>query len=624
MIIVISDLHLQHTSHDLIRYKEGDTWKKSGLRRNVGAGAFKLLFETVFDRAVRARSDRIDIVFAGDIFEIHRTPLWLTGNPDEPSNPYDQQPSENQALKTKVNRILNYVQNESKDCWDVIDTFVREGNVTRNGTTNSLKEAEDVCGPDGVHTHYLPGNHDRLLNAWPETRKRVRDLLSIDAPDPEAPFPHSKSWTDDDNYPQGVLIRHGHEYDPYNFPVDVEEGNALDKGQDTYLKPTFGAYMTVDFATRLATAFRVYNEVEMRDSEKEKNEKALRKFYLRLLEFDDVRPLSVVPEYLKQICREAVQNEQDIVSHLIPALKDIRKQAEETRFIQKKGGAKTYFLSTELFDRLIEPLTGNLDVDTLETAIDLFSALSDTPPPRQIARHEPDVQNNHVELVIAGHTHEPGQVPIRYIRYDDEKTPQYYMNSGTWRTRIPNGLGETFGRLRSYTSIFCYDADEIQQFDDERTFETWTGHMEAPKFDRFKKDVSSDRVNRAPARLQFRELRINRIPDEIEAGTAELSLELGVDATKQRWEGTVENQKQVTLDLDRIDVPPATDGDVWIRGVEQDANWLTFIDPDDPLPWGLTNIPLDEEGEFEPGEHTFAATDQLGTEIVVVYEISGQ
>ena len=64
-----------------------------------------------------------------------------------------------------------------------------------------------------VVLHYIPGNHDRLLNASPAIRIKVRELLGQEKSG--EPFEHQYL-----HYAQGkamVFVRHGHEYDSSNF-----------------------------------------------------------------------------------------------------------------------------------------------------------------------------------------------------------------------------------------------------------------------------------------------------------------------------------------------------------------------------------------------------------------------
>ena len=79
MIVVISDLHLQHTSLDVVRRDEGGKVLETRIARNVGAGALALLFSELVENAQRCSAKEVHLVFAGDIFELHRTPLWLLG-----------------------------------------------------------------------------------------------------------------------------------------------------------------------------------------------------------------------------------------------------------------------------------------------------------------------------------------------------------------------------------------------------------------------------------------------------------------------------------------------------------------------------------------------------------------
>ena len=77
MIVVISDLHLQHTALDSIRRDEAGKVLETRSCTSVEAGALSLLFAEIVANASGVGATEVHLVFAGDIFELHRTPLWL-------------------------------------------------------------------------------------------------------------------------------------------------------------------------------------------------------------------------------------------------------------------------------------------------------------------------------------------------------------------------------------------------------------------------------------------------------------------------------------------------------------------------------------------------------------------
>jgi len=112
MLIIISDLHLQDTLFDCVRYRDGDVLNQIGVRRNVKAAAFERLIARIREAARRRRSEEIQLVFAGDIFELHRAPTWFFG-PDNHVRPTDHPVGEDDPanpLRKKVDAILNRLE----------------------------------------------------------------------------------------------------------------------------------------------------------------------------------------------------------------------------------------------------------------------------------------------------------------------------------------------------------------------------------------------------------------------------------------------------------------------------------------------------------------------------------
>jgi len=81
----------------------------------------------------------------------------------------------------------------------------------------------------------------------------------------------------------------------------------------------------------------------------------------------------------------------------------------------------------------------------------------DIPHPEMFAMREKMVQKKEVRLVVAGHTHHP---EVRLIASDSE-SDRFYVNTGTWRNRIPATPDErSFGRLKSLTYVVLYPPSE--------------------------------------------------------------------------------------------------------------------------------------------------------------------
>jgi len=432
VIVVISDLHLQHLANDRVRYLKENQVHEASVLRNVSGEALELLFSEIHRAVDRFNVKEIELVFAGDIFEINRSPAWFDMRDPvrlRPTGPLDD------ALKQRVTDILDKIEDENAHFFQTLANFV--ANQTY-GAATSLKQIANVT----VTVSYVPGNHDRLVNAWPSTRATVRRLLAM-SPD-AAPFDHVIDRLADFR----TRIIHGHEYDSYNFATT-----------QSYDDPCFGDVITVDVAARLATSFRAYHHDLLRAPNE--TGAALRRLYLGLTEFDDFRPASNIETYLKGLAGESV------AALLHRGLLDIFGTLQNEPLVT----AQFTHLPGPIAD-FVAGVVGLLSPDHLLEAIGAAARYSDEPgDPARYARWE-RVRAPNLKYVVAGHTHRPDVVSLG----DDT----FYLDTGTWRTSLREGNGG-IGRARAYTYVFCYSKAE-RSAQGDACAETWTGHLIGEKY----------------------------------------------------------------------------------------------------------------------------------------------
>lgn len=571
MLAIISDLHLQQTHSDSLRYRAGHQVRQTGVRRNIKPAALDRLFRAIDEAADRHGSNEVHLVLAGDIFEFHRTPLWFFGDrnevrpidaagPDAATNP----------LREKVRWILAEIAAEHAEVWSALRQRVNERQA----------------GPHPISVHYLPGNHDRLANAWGSVRAEIRRLLGL--PESEAPFPVRLDFTAAGIANYGVRVRHGHEYDPPNFTHSSDRKPALTVDWPGYLAPAFGDYITVDVATRLALAFRARYAAAMRSSSGER----LRQLYLALLEFDDVRPASLLVDYLVQ---QMGAHRRSTFELLRPVLRDALETAVADPFFMEYARKHLPGILLQLVPELLK----NLSAETIERAVRLLVETSGKPAksPAEQARADLDPEGG-FDLIIGGHTHVPELVSLPSR---PAGPPALYLNSGTWRTTLPAGV-ESFGRLRAYTYVFCYSAaEQTAEHADGRRFESWTGHLSSDAIGPYDEPAKT----LAPAATGVRQLRFTTLEVldiQKEWRGAELRVNLGVDDQPhtQEWSRV---RPGITYAIERPPLPldPRLDGEVWFHGKELDLG-TSILNPDDPLPWGIHRLARDPDtGQFQSG-----------------------
>lgn len=609
MLVVVSDLHLQHVSADPIRYVRDGVVRESGVRRNVTAGAFQMLLADVHARAKRAMSNHIELVFAGDIFELLRTPLWFCGGAMDvrPTSIDLGADSSLNPLCAKIHEVLDAIIEDNKPIWPVLARFVHEGTLERKGSVLSLDPGTVV------HVHYIPGNHDRLVNAWPSVRRRVREILCMPASD--RPFPHTIDRPKDTGY--RVKVRHGHEYDRWNIGVHVPFGKPIDLTDEEYLAPCSGDYVTLEIATRLCVGFRALHGRVLRSGD-ERGEK-MRDFYNALVEFDDVRPPSLLLKYLESRLGSMGS---ELFELLRPVLLDLYFAALDSPFFQDMANRMELLkFFREPVVTIVREALQSLSPTSLESLVQRLRAMdtsSDTDRAAAMASRESGVAEGLYDIIVAGHTHHPDQVPLPNGGKSNREV--FFLDSGTWRSTIRVGIGDSFGRMRAYTIVMCYSDEECLKMTDGRRFETWTGHLAGEKFGPY--DVEIGPLATTHHKLVMHALRFEQVDEGETSDGAEVFLCWGVDGLAQTFERNgVHNGSHIYLDKPLIDLHSNLDGEFWIFGREVDLGSRSILDTDDVFPWSVRYLRRGPDGEFIPGKGEVILHRPNNTHIVLEYEV---
>ncbi|SOD02021.1 hypothetical protein SAMN05216486_10211 [bacterium JGI 053] len=467
MLVVISDLHLEEEESVVI----DPTGKRVGRRRNLPAKPFIDFAARLAHDADHNRANRLDLVLAGDIFDIHRSGLWFkpAGGPmpwDAPVSP---------ALGAKVLAILNAIESQDQHEGDgVHDALAVFSRLARGKYLKGGEEVDFPLGPAKIRIHYLTGNHDRLCNATDEIRARVREILGIPPAGPGERFPNQILFDD-----PPVLIRHGHEYEFTNFSVDNSKLKEipLQLPQADYDAPAFGDLVTVQIASRLPAAFREHHgDAAILASG------PLQHIYDRLIEFDDVRPQSALIEF--------VLNDPDVPraqawDAVEPVLRKILNELGGNAFLRKslkardKWGLDAIDLVQAILGTRAWELTRKLPLKGIEAVIRQVRGGVEKPPVDYAAR-EKVIRDGTARLLIAGHTHNP---TVELAASDATHGERYYVDTGTWRNRVPSTPdGKGFGHLKALTYVEVYRSDEDQpsKVDDPRSATTSASDTAVP------------------------------------------------------------------------------------------------------------------------------------------------
>ncbi|QRN83688.1 metallophosphoesterase [Chloroflexota bacterium] len=428
MLVVLSDLH----------FSEAQSTRIGNLtfNKNLDPEIYRAYLREINQIALSNQIRQVDLVLAGDIFEITRSAIWFDG----PYRPYvdnrDVEPGS--PLEAKILQILDAIAVEDK----VKETLL---------LFRTLEERFDV----DVRLHYVVGNHDRLLNATPELRRKARALLGVGGGD--LPLIHQFIYQDEEEK-SFCLVRHGHEYDPMNFSVDTHALEVIptEFSEDIYGNAPLGDIITIEFGAALPNYF-----VEHYGEERIISNPILMALYQRLMDFDDVRPTSALLSYL--FATPGVPKKQTwefmlpCFTRTINALSEIDlvfKEIEENTSINK---SQRLLLEGVLNSDLLK---NGLPYWTVKQLMKQVSKKIKLNSQARWAKREALIQDPETgcQCVIGGHTHIP-EVSLLSARQGDE---QYYINTGTWRNVVPATKDfKAFGKLNATTKVMVFHPNEI-------------------------------------------------------------------------------------------------------------------------------------------------------------------
>lgn len=450
MLVVISDLHFEEEEtnhipssgpHDPIKFQ-----------RNLPARAFHLLMQRLATEAERNSATHLDLVLAGDIFDINRTGLWY----DPIANPTSTRPyvpaddTISPELEDTLITIIDAIARE-EHVRDVMVIFREFANGDYRDDNGELRPFPNNIP---VRLHYIPGNHDRMARATPRVRRRIRDHLGL--PGGGDPFPTQLEFV-----PEKALVRHGHEYDYTNFSRDYRETAVIPTQipRQEYLDPPLGDFVTIDAVSRLAPMFRS----EYGD-ERILADNTLRELYLRLLEFDDLRPNSAIFNYFLHSNGQAIDPEV-AWDHIDGIIIDLIEELHDDPYLLDWLDR----LDTKWYPDLIDAIqivlalkpwrwTGSIPLNLAQgIASRALTSHSNRAGAETFAMREEGIRSGRDRFVVAGHTHKPQVALLAH----DQGGERYYTDTGTWRNRVPATPDfKQFGRLKALTYVTIYSDDE--------------------------------------------------------------------------------------------------------------------------------------------------------------------
>jgi UDP-2,3-diacylglucosamine pyrophosphatase LpxH len=423
MLVVLSDLHFSEAKSSRL----GDLT----FNKNLSAETYQSYLAELNQIALANQVDQVDIVLAGDIFEINRSGIWLGG----PERPYRDN-ADIEPGSPWENNILA-----------ILDAIGQEDKVRQ--TLELFRSLGDQFEAP-AQLHYLLGNHDRLVNATPATREKARALLGLDGG--SLPLDHQFIYRNEAGQ-SFCLVRHGQEYDPMNFSVDTHEMKLIptEFPEEVYGRAPLGDVTTIELGSALPAYF-----VAEYGAEKILDNPILMALYERLMDFDDVRPTTALLAYLLSTPGVPKRDAWAIMQPCF--VRAINALSENEAFLEKIRNMSSIKKSQR---RLLE---GILNSALLSTGVpywmikQLMKRVSKTIKLRsqtKWAKREALIQDplTGCKCVISGHTHFP-EVSLMSAKKGDER---YYINTGTWRNMIPATKNfKGFGKLNAITKVIVF------------------------------------------------------------------------------------------------------------------------------------------------------------------------
>ena len=429
MLAFISDLHFSD---------------ETAIAGNVAPEAFDLALREIHwlaEQIARARDAPVTVtlVLLGDIFDMLRTERWFE---DRCGNavPLAERPwATAAALSPGAANPLALCH--ARAIVDEIVEKIAEALATLRG--------ERAPAPEGVTVRrvYVPGNHDRLYLHDEGIRSAMRAALgAMDGSqlDDEGFGLHAIELPD-----HGLIARHGHEWDVWNFP-GYRGPDALVRFRDEdYLPTPIGDPVTTEMAARLPYEL----EQRLLESRAFSRDQA-RRIHDTMKRIDDVRPLFASFRWAYYAAERIGADLQDRTAErqLRIALDDsVRAMARAFRELPyyeawKEARHEPCRLDQAQILRMLLWGLSAIGGSPLRTVAELVERVLRNFNPIDAARRGAGredlarVGREEMRFVVYGHTHAATQIALR----GGAVTQDVYLNTGTYRPGVFRSESEGF------------------------------------------------------------------------------------------------------------------------------------------------------------------------------------
>jgi UDP-2,3-diacylglucosamine pyrophosphatase LpxH len=432
MLVVISDLHLADGT-------AGD--------HNLKPQVYVDLLDRIAEAHAKVRAvnphSQVQIVYAGDIFDMRRTHFWFQGEQSPWRHFQPVEGADHAKPPTPSTSGEGYLDRAVQ----LFTQIMTHENVAPIKGILGDRLADRFGGIEPTRV-YLPGDSDRLINMSPGLRARVIDFLGLDLGLPQG-------WNPDLRFPtqyvepgHGVLIRHGHEWDVYSFEGDSDR-----------LEPQDYDCVPMNDLISCELFARLTYEASLQQPGGEFSAEAIARFRQKIEQLDNVRPVSSVVQWLTR--HFTTSEDKTMLRQCIGRALSNFNTKDYVKWWLSSAGHDKWYNPLDEADRL-ELLLASLDklwLGKIGAAMKIYDKFAAYDPYERYvdmaAKEEMALQDGSaVQYVVYGHTHWAQHIPLKFL--GEEGGPQrdlHYVNVGSLR---PTHQVTRDGRNFYVTESLCF------------------------------------------------------------------------------------------------------------------------------------------------------------------------
>ncbi len=452
---------------------------------NVAPEVFALALHEIYEIAAhvaraRDRPTQVSLVFLGDIFDLLRTERWFVDR-EGAVVPLSERPwgaadavfrrSVSPAVAARARGILAEI-------------------LERNRDALATLRGEREAPPAGVFVRrlYVPGNHDRLYLHDAELRAGILGALgavSAEGLEGEGIHLHRLEMPE-----YGIVARHGHEWDVWNFPGYRPDAIASDYTDEDYLAAPIGDAVTTEMAARLPFEIRLRLLDSGAFSERQADD-----IHRRFKRIEDVRPLFASFHWAYHAVRRIAGELDPAQGRILDgALGDtVRRLAQDFRRLDfydawiERHHRMFHLDAAVLLQVVLCGLSAPTWFPVEWIAEEIESILVDRNP-RTVTRKGAlcedlgRVSQDEMRFVVYGHTHAPEQVPL----HGGRRAQDVYLNTGTYRPGVFRADGDGFVGWQRLAYVCIASAEEAVAYRGPSgvhhggpAFVSWSGALSA-------------------------------------------------------------------------------------------------------------------------------------------------